>query len=71
VALIGPSLYGIGAAGATREAGKSAEQYIREAITKPDAFVLSGFPAVMPTTFGSLLTEKQLNDLVAYLISLK
>jgi cytochrome c551/c552 len=70
--LVGPSLAHIGTAAATMESGKSAEQYIRESITDPDAFVVQGFPAgVMPKTYGQDLSEQQLNDLVAFLLSKK
>jgi mono/diheme cytochrome c family protein len=72
VTLVGPSLANIGAQAGSMEAGKSDEQYLRESITDPNAFVVEGFPAnVMPTVYGSQLTSKQIDDLVAYLLSLK
>lgn len=42
------------------------EEYTRESITNPNAYVVEGFPeGVMPAYDG--LEEKQLNDLVAFL----
>lgn len=41
--------------------------FIRESITKPDAFIAPGYPkGVMPTTFGALGTQK-IDDLVAFI----
>jgi cytochrome c oxidase subunit II len=45
------------------------ENYIRESILDPGAKVVNGFKPVMPT-FQGLVTEEQLNALVAYVKSL-
>ena len=45
------------------------ESYVREAILNPSATVATGFPAVMPS-FAALLTEEELQALVAYVRSL-
>ncbi len=46
--------------------------YIREAIVNPSAFVVPEFPDnVMPKVYGDLFTEEELNDLIAYLITLR
>jgi len=59
----GPSLAGISAKG---------EQSLREAIVNPDAEVASGFDkGIMPDSFGKQLTTQQIDDLVAYLLTLK
>ncbi|MEE9198315.1 MAG: hypothetical protein V3U26_00805, partial [Dehalococcoidia bacterium] len=47
---LGPSLQGIAGTAATRVSGLSAEEYIRESITTPTAFLVEGFSPVMPTT---------------------
>jgi mono/diheme cytochrome c family protein len=50
----------------------SAEQYLFESIVQPGAYVVSGFAdGVMPATYGNTLTDQQLADLIAYLLSLK
>lgn len=42
--------------------------FIRESITNPNAYVAKGFaPGIMPQSFGSNLSKKQLDDLVGYL----
>ncbi len=70
--IVGPSLAGIGSRAATRVEGMSAEEYIRQSIVEPDAYVVEGFdPGVMVQVFGEELSEQQINDLVAYLLTLK
>jgi mono/diheme cytochrome c family protein len=68
--LVGPSLNNMGTVAATRVDGMSAEEYLHEAIVDPNAHVVEGFGAnIMPATYGSQLTEEQLNDLVAFLLT--
>jgi mono/diheme cytochrome c family protein len=44
--------------------------FLHESIVTPDAYIAPGFPkGVMPGTFGSSLSAKQLADLVAFLES--
>ena len=51
-------------------AGKPLEDFIRESITDPEAYIEKGYPKnVMPATFGSALSKRQLDSLVQYLIS--
>ena len=51
---------------------KTPEQYLFEAIVLPDAYVVSGFaPGVMPGTYANSLTDQQMADLIAYLLSLQ
>lgn len=71
VTLVGPSLANMGSEAGTRVSGMSAEEYLRQAIVEPDAHVLEGFsPGIMPSTYGTQLSEQQINDLVAYLLTL-
>jgi mono/diheme cytochrome c family protein len=47
--------------------GKSAD-FIKESIVNPNAAIAKGYPPnIMPQTYGSQLTSKQLADLVAFL----
>lgn len=72
VTLVGPSLSNIGTEAGGRVSGQSAEEYLREAVVEPNAYVVEGFPAnVMPTNYGSQLTEQQITDMVAYMLSLE
>jgi len=72
IILIGPSLAGIGKTSSQRNPGKSAEEYIRESILKPNAFVLEGFPAgVMPGSYAEDISEIELNLIVDFLLALR
>jgi mono/diheme cytochrome c family protein len=44
----GPDLAGVGARAATRKPGMSAKAYLIESLLHPDAFVVAGFPNIMP-----------------------
>jgi mono/diheme cytochrome c family protein len=72
VTIVGPSLANIGTQAGSMEAGVSAEDYLRQSIITPDSFVVEGFASgIMPMDYGAQLTEKQIQDLVAYLLTLK
>ncbi len=70
--LVGPSHVGITTRAETAVAGKSAEEFLRESILNPDAVVTEGFtPGVMYQNYGNDLTEQEIDDLVAFLLTLK
>ncbi len=70
--IVGPSMKGVATRAATRIQGMSAADYIHQHIVKPSVFTVPGFPAgVMPQNFAQVLTPQQINDLVAYLMTLK
>jgi nitric oxide reductase subunit C len=72
VILVGPSLAGIANRAGERVADLSAEEYLNQSIIDPDAYTLEGFQAsVMPMVWSSVLSEGQVNDLVAFLMTLK
>lgn len=72
VPVVGPSLYGIATVAGTRVPGQSAEEYLRIALVDPNDYVLEGYqPGIMVRTYGILLTEQQINDLVAYMLTLE
>jgi len=64
---IGPNLNELAAAADKREPGKSAEDYVRESLLKPDAFLAPGFGNAMPS-FDGRLTDKQIQALIDYLL---
>jgi hypothetical protein len=49
----------------------SAEEYIRQSILDPGAFVVPGYQDSMPRDLGRDLSPTDLDALVAYLLSLK
>jgi len=60
---------GIASRAGSTVSGQSAEQYLRQSLAEPDAYVAKGFQkGLMPKP---TLTDKQANDLVAYMQSLK
>ena len=68
--LVGPTLQGVATRAGTRVSGETADQYLHKSMVDPNAFVVEGFvPGVMLSYKD--LTEQQLNDLVAYLQTLK
>ncbi len=51
---------------------KADEAYLKESIANPNAKIAKGFgPNVMPATFGSTLKPEQIDQIVAYIKSLK
>jgi cytochrome c551/c552 len=72
VTMVGPSLAVIGAEAGTRVEGVSAEDYLRQSILEPNAFVAEGFAqGLMPAALAGELTAQQVDDLVAFLLTLK
>jgi mono/diheme cytochrome c family protein len=70
--LVGPSMAGIGSRAGTRVSGMSAEDYLRESILHPDNYVVEGFqPGVMVQVWEEELTPEQVDNLVAYLLTLE
>ena len=79
IGVLGPALTGIGADAATRKPGMSAEDYLRESILEPDAFIQEGCmtgagTACSPGVMAPLVTAANLSDadveaLVQYLLT--
>lgn len=70
--IIGPSFYGIADRAADRVPGMTAEEYLYQSIVDPNAYVVSGYPeGQMIQNFGDILTEEQIQDLIAFLMTLE
>ena len=77
--ILGPALDGIAAAAGTRQPGLSAEEYFRESIREPDAFINEGCvtgagapcaPGVMAALVTAAnLTDAEVDALVAFLMT--
>lgn len=76
--LVGPSMAGV-ATEASRDlkdpaykgTAKTVEEFLRESIVEPDVWLTKGFNAgIMPKTYAKL-SDQELDDLVAYLVTLK
>ena len=64
--------YSSGAVGPdlTNTYAEKGADYIRESILMPNAVITPGFaPGIMPQTFGELLTDEQLDNIIAFLES--
>jgi cytochrome c2 len=72
VDLVGPSFAGIATRAATRVPGLTAEEYLYQSIAEPDAYVVEGFPpGQMVPNLTEILTEEQIDDLIAFLMTLE
>jgi len=64
---IGPSLDELKTQAGKIEPGKSAEEYIRESLEDPGAFIVQGYPNAMPS-FKGRLTDQQIQAVIDYLL---
>lgn len=72
IVITGPSLKGIATRAGTRKPGMTAQDYLHESIVNPNAYVVKGFTAgIMVQNFGQILSPTQIDNLVAYLMTLK
>lgn len=72
VVIVGPSQAGLATRAETRVAGQTAEQYIRNSIEHPNDYIVEGFTAgLMYQNYATDLTAEELDDLVAYTLTLK
>ncbi|MEX0762105.1 MAG: c-type cytochrome [Dehalococcoidia bacterium] len=63
--VLGPGLAGVEERAETRVPELSADEYLEQSLREPGAYVVDGFPAVMPTF--AHLSDQELADLIAYL----
>jgi len=67
---VGPDLDKAPAADAKADGNMELADFIKESIEDPDAYIAKGYTkGIMPTTFDESLSGKQLNDLVAFIVS--
>jgi len=72
VKIVGPSQAGLATRAATQKPGYSAELYLYESITQPNAYLVEGFqPDLMLKTFKETLMPQDLADVIAFLLTLK
>jgi cytochrome c2 len=70
--LIGPGLLNVGARAETRVDGTDTVEYIRTSIINPGAYVVETFPdGLMPQNWADIYAEDEINDLIAYLLTLE
>lgn len=68
VGTLGPPLTSVGATAGVRRATEHADEYLRESVKRPNAYIVPGFPSpsLMPP---GLVAGRELDDLVAFLMS--
>lgn len=71
VGTVGPDLAGVATRASQRVPGESAEQYLRESLVNPNAYVVPGFPSPSPMPSYEALGSQQINDVVAFLLTLR
>ena len=72
VQLVGPGLLNVGERAAERVPGETALEYLHQSIVDPAAHVPEGFvPGMMPDVFKQAFTEEEINDIIAYLLTLE
>lgn len=64
---IGPNLDELKTQAAKMEKGKSADEYVRESLEDPGAFLVKGYPNAMPS-FKGRLTDAQIQALIDFLL---
>ena len=68
----GPNLSNIGNRAATTIQGMAPQEYLRASIVDPDAYLAGDWQeGIHWRGYGNVLTSQQLNDLVAYLLTLR
>jgi cytochrome c2 len=67
---VGPNLAGIVERASRRVEGMTATDYMRQSILEPRRFVVPGYRNMMYSDYNSHLTEQDVLDLIAYLLTL-
>ena len=67
---IGPNLAGIGERAANRLEGLNASEYLRQSIVEPRRYVVTGYRDMMYAAYKTHLSEQDILDLLAYLLTL-
>lgn len=80
-ALVGPSMAGIASRAGSTVAGESAASYLKNSILAPNAHLASGcnmrdpaqecIAGLMPQNYGEILSEEEIDSLVAYMLTLE
>ncbi len=69
--LVGPSFQGIATRAASRLEGVSPQEYLRQSIIQPGSYVVEGYSDAMNKNYAETLSEQDIEDLVAYLMTLE
>ncbi len=64
-----PSWQGVSGRAGDRVPGLSAEEYLRESIADPSAYIVEGYSDIMQKGYRFLLSEEDIDNLVAFLLT--
>lgn len=67
---VGPTFQGVADIAAERVEGMSAEEYLRQSVINPAAYVVVGYSNSMNQNYGSLLSDEEVEAVVAYMLTL-
>src|SRR5258705_444886 len=67
--LVGPSFQGLKDRAGSAVDGMSAEDYIRQSIVDPSAHIVPDYPDSMYKGYGDVLSDEDIDGLIAYLMS--
>jgi len=65
------SLIGIAKTAGERVEGLSAEAYLRQSILNPTAYQVDGFSEHCPDIYGEIMSEEEINHVIAYMMTLE
>ncbi len=68
--LVGPGLLDVARRAGATVKGMDVVDYLRESIVNPGAYVVAGYADIMPRNWGRVFSEKQIDDLIAFLLTL-
>lgn len=66
---IAPAFVGLSERAVSRRPPLSAAAYVYESIVHPLAFVVEGFNPAMPQNYPEVLSDQELGDIIAYLLT--
>jgi cytochrome c2 len=69
VVLVGPSMVGLVERAENKVQDLNAREYIHQSIVEPGAYINEGYQNLMPDTYGSILSEEDINALIAFLMT--
>jgi mono/diheme cytochrome c family protein len=66
---VAPSFVGISERAGERRPPLSAAAYVYQSIIDPATYLVEGYPAVMPHNFEERISDQEVGDIVAYLLT--